>query len=53
MEMSCAEHRMRIPKIQFFSATGEILHTAADQEAPWKRVRSGSLWKDLEDAVCP
>jgi hypothetical protein len=53
MELSCRSHRMRFLKIQFFSATGKILHTAADPEAPWKPVRSGSLWKDLEGAVCP
>jgi hypothetical protein len=53
IEMSCTEHRMRIPKVEFFSATGQIMHAAADPDAPWKLVRSGSLWKDLEGAVCP
>lgn len=53
MELSCRSHRMRFPEIQFFSEAGKLLHTAADPEAPWKPVRPGSLWKDLEDAVCP
>jgi hypothetical protein len=52
MEMSCRSHRMRILKLQFCSAAGKIIHTAADPEAAWKTVGSGSLWKDLEGAVC-
>jgi hypothetical protein len=52
MEMSCRSHQMRIRKLEFFSATGKSIHTAADPEAAWKTVGSGSLWKDLEGAVC-
>ncbi|MFA6412354.1 MAG: surface-adhesin E family protein [Syntrophales bacterium] len=52
-ELSCLEHRMRFREIQFFDKAGKVLHTAADPEAPWKPVKPGSLWKDLEDAVCP
>ncbi|MCK9197065.1 MAG: hypothetical protein M0P16_08795 [Syntrophales bacterium] len=53
MELSCRSHQLRVLKIQFFSATGKVMHTAADPEAPGKPVKSGSLWKDLEGAVCP
>jgi len=52
-ELACPEHRMRFLKIQFFDEEGNILHTAADPAAPWKPFKPGSLWKDLEKAVCP
>ena len=52
-ELSCLEHRMRFREIQFFDKAGKVLHTAASPEAPWKSVKPGSLWKDLEKAVCP
>lgn len=53
MELACPGHRMRFLKIQFLAEKGKVLHTAADPEAPWKSVKPGSLWKDLEGAVCP
>ena len=53
VELACPESRIRFREIQFFDKAGEVLHTAANPEAPWKPVKPGSLWKDLEKAVCP
>lgn len=53
MELSCPSHRMRFLKTQFFSEGGKAMHTAADPAAPWKPVKPGSLWKDMESVVCP
>jgi hypothetical protein len=53
IEINCPEDQMRIRKLQFFTEAGKVMHTAANPEAPWKPVKSGNLWKDLEDAVCP
>jgi len=53
VELACPEHRMRFLKIQFFDEEGKVLHTAAEPAAPWKPVKHGSLWKDLEKTVCP
>jgi hypothetical protein len=53
VELACPEDRMRFREIHFFDKEDNVLHTDADPEAPWKPVKPGSLWKDLEDAVCP
>ncbi|MCX5827212.1 MAG: hypothetical protein NTV58_04325 [Deltaproteobacteria bacterium] len=53
VELACPEDRMRFREIQLFDKEDKVLHTATDPEAPWKPVKPGSLWKDLERAVCP
>jgi hypothetical protein len=53
MELICPEDRMRFLNIQFLDANNKILHNSADLKAPWKPVKTGTLWKDLEKAVCP
>lgn len=52
-EMDCPSNRMRIRKIQFLTAEGRVMHIAADPDAPWRSVKTGSLWNDLKGAVCP
>lgn len=53
IELACPEDRMRFLKIQFIDANDKVMHSSADPEAPWKPVKTVSLWKDLEGAVCP
>ncbi|MEI7637330.1 MAG: surface-adhesin E family protein [Syntrophus sp. (in: bacteria)] len=53
IELSCPEDRLRFREIKFFDKEGKVLHTAAYPDAPWKPIKPGGLWKDLEGAVCP
>lgn len=53
MELSCRSHQMRFLNIQFLTEAGKVMHAIANPTAPWKPVKPGSLWKDLESAVCP
>jgi len=53
MEMICPEDRMRFLKIQFLDAHDKIMRNSTDPKTPWKPIKPGTLWKDLERAVCP
>ncbi|MFA5182264.1 MAG: hypothetical protein WC405_13170 [Syntrophales bacterium] len=53
MEMACTDRKMRFLVIQFRDDNDKVLQTTTNAQAPWKQFKPGSLWKDLEGAVCP
>jgi hypothetical protein len=51
-EIECRGNRIRFLQIFYFNAEGSIIHSAASADYEWKIIYSGSLWQNIQSAVC-
>ena len=51
-EIECRGNRIRFLQIFYFNAEGSIIHSAASADYEWKIIYPGSLWQNMQGAVC-
>ena len=51
-EIECRGNRIRFLQIFYFNAEGSVIHSAASADYEWKVIYSGSLWQNIQSAVC-
>jgi hypothetical protein len=51
-EIDCRGNRIRFLQIVHFNAEGSIIHSAASADQEWKIIYPGSLWQNMQSAVC-
>ena len=51
-EIDCAGNRIRYMKIVYFSKEDNVIHSSSRTEPEWKKIHPGSLWENMQKAVC-
>ena len=51
-EIDCQGHRIRHVKLMYYDRRDRLLASTGDSRSSWKTIQAGSLWPDLQKAVC-
>ena len=51
-EIDCQRSRIRHVQLIYYDHRDRFLASTGDPGAPWKPIQAGSLWPDLQKAVC-
>ncbi|MGO9213370.1 MAG: surface-adhesin E family protein [Syntrophales bacterium] len=51
-EIECRGNKIRFLQIFYFNAERSIIHSAPSADQEWKMIYSGSLWQNMQSAVC-
>jgi len=51
-DIDCQGSKIRHMKLVFYDHRNKVLFTSGNLKAPWKPILAGSLWPDLQKAVC-
>jgi len=51
-EIDCRRNRIRHVKLIYYDRRERLVVATGDPRSPWKPIQLGSLWPDLQKAVC-